>query len=62
MTVQRYLIKRTASEPGIVVEVVVHGAQAGVLQQVGNTGWRPGINETAYKRGSQAASYNPIND
>merc|ERR1712212_1066027 len=35
------LIKRAASEPGIVVEVVVHCAQARVFQKVGDAGWRP---------------------
>ena len=57
-----HLVEGAASEPGIVVEVVVHCAQARVFQKVGDAGWRPGINETAYKKGSQAASYNPIND
>ena len=36
--------ERAASEPGIVVEVVMHRAKAGILQQVGNAGWRSGKN------------------
>merc|ERR1719500_334386 len=35
------LIKRTASEPGVVVKVVMHCAQARVFQEVGDTGRRP---------------------
>ena len=38
-----HLVKRAAGEPGVVVEVVVHRAQAGILQEVGYAGWRPAI-------------------
>ena len=40
MYLERVVVERAASEPGIVVEVVMHRAQARVLQEVGNAGWR----------------------
>ena len=36
-----YLVEWAHGEPGVVVEIVVHRAQAGILQQVCDAGGRP---------------------
>ena len=41
MYLERVVVERAASEPGIVVEVVMHCAQARVLQEVSYAGWWP---------------------